>query len=219
MCFSATASFVSATIVGAAGIASIRSAVKPEQKYFASVPLIFAIQQLIEGVVWLSFNSVSPPAWQSFSIKVFLFFATVVWPFLVPFSVWKMEESRLRKRIIFVFLTAGVVFSIVSAWYLFTYPSSASIKEHHVYYSLDYPMRNAPIINIFYLGATIVSLLVSSRKWVPILGLLILGSYLVTRFYYQDHVISVWCFFAALVSVIIYLMVSDRLKGLESKEL
>lgn len=219
MCFSATASFVSATVVGAAGVASIRSFVKPDQKYFAAIPFIFALQQVTEGFVWLSFNSVAPPAWQPVSIKAFLFFATVLWPFLVPFAVWKMEQNKLRKRIVFSVLTSGIVFSIVAAWYLFTYPSSASIENHHVYYKLDYPMRNAPIVSILYLAATVVSLLLSSRKWVPVLGILIFASYLVTRFYYKDHVISVWCFFAAIVSVIIYLMVSGRIKGLESKGL
>ncbi|MBL7917219.1 MAG: hypothetical protein JNM96_02405 [Bacteroidia bacterium] len=217
MCFSATASFVSAGIVGAAGILSLSKVETPNQKYFAAIPLVFAVQQIAEGFVWISFNSVATPTWQDIPIKIFLFFAIVVWPTLVPYSVWKFEENKKRKRFQFVFLTAGLIFSTVAAWYMFNYSSSASIAEHHVYYKLDFPLRNAPIVSIFYIGATVVSLLLSSKKWVPGLGLLILSSYIVTNFYYKDYLISVWCFFAAVLSALIYLMVTHRIKVFEPK--
>lgn len=213
MCFSASASFASAAMVGAAGIASLKCAVRTEHKYFAAIPLIFAVQQLVEGFVWLSFNSEDIPQWQTFSIKAFLFFATVMWPLIVPLAAWKMEESSSRKKILFAVFIMGIVFSLGSLSFMFIYPSSADISEQHVYYELDYPLRDSLIVSILYLITTVFSLFLSTRKWVPILGVLIFGSYVVTRFYFKDHVISVWCFFAAIMSLFIYLIVSGKLKG------
>lgn len=218
MCFSATASFASAAIVGVAGIASIKNAERKEEKYFASIPLIFAMQQLVEGFVWLSFNSEIVPDWQSFSIKAFLFFATVVWPLIVPLTVWKMEESSIRRKLLFGIFIAGIIFSLGSLSFMFIYPSNATISEKHVYYQLYYPLRDSLVVSILYLGTTVFSLLLSTRKWVPVLGVLIFASYLVSRFYFEDHVISVWCFFAAIMSVIIYLVMSGRLKGFKTEK-
>lgn len=48
MCFSATASFASAAIVGTAGIASLGVTKWIENKPFACVPLVFAAQQSVE---------------------------------------------------------------------------------------------------------------------------------------------------------------------------
>ncbi len=217
MCFSATASFVSATIVGAVGILSLNKVESPNQKYFAAIPLVFAAQQLAEGFVWISFNSVATPLWQSIAIKVFLFFAIVVWPILVPYSVWKFEENKKRKRLQFILLTMGTLFSAIGAWYLFNYTSTATITGHHVYYELNFPLYNSLFVAVFYLGATVISLLVSSRKWIPVLGILILTSYLVTNFYYKDYLISVWCFFAAVLSGLIYLMITHKIKVFEPK--
>lgn len=54
MCFSAAASFAGGVIICSIGVATLRKVDKPSQIVFASIPLFFGIQQLIEGVVWLS---------------------------------------------------------------------------------------------------------------------------------------------------------------------
>jgi hypothetical protein len=51
MCFSATASFVSGSVLTIAGAISLSSAKKNNQKLFAAIPLIFGIQQLFECLV------------------------------------------------------------------------------------------------------------------------------------------------------------------------
>ena len=48
MCSSATASFVSASVLTIAGAISLSSAKKKNHKLFAAIPLIFGIQQLFE---------------------------------------------------------------------------------------------------------------------------------------------------------------------------
>ena len=55
MCFSASASFVAGVSLTAIGVATVRKAEGPAERPFAMIPLLFGIQQLTEGVIWLTF--------------------------------------------------------------------------------------------------------------------------------------------------------------------
>ena len=55
MCFSATASFAASAVLITAGGASL-SLAKPHQRLFAAMPLLFGIQQAIEGLQWLQLD-------------------------------------------------------------------------------------------------------------------------------------------------------------------
>ena len=54
MCFSPEASFAGGIIISTIGIATILKVHKPSQIVFASIPIFFGIQQIIEGVLWLT---------------------------------------------------------------------------------------------------------------------------------------------------------------------
>lgn len=60
MCFSATASFSAGVILLGAGVLAVRAARSPRELPLAAIPLLFSIQQLIEGVVWLTFRYEAP---------------------------------------------------------------------------------------------------------------------------------------------------------------
>ncbi|WP_424324591.1 DUF6629 family protein, partial [Gordonia sp. (in: high G+C Gram-positive bacteria)] len=53
MCFSATASFVGAGVITAAGVATLALVRDVRQLPFASLPLLFGIHQALEGWTWL----------------------------------------------------------------------------------------------------------------------------------------------------------------------
>src|SRR5438034_1173375 len=57
MCFSATGSFGLSGVLGGAGVAALTRNSSPRRALFAALPLLFALQQVIEGVVWLAFHS------------------------------------------------------------------------------------------------------------------------------------------------------------------
>lgn len=124
-----------------------------------------------------------------------------------------MEEDLQRKKILFGIFLTGVVFAVGSLSFLIIYPSNANINEYHMFYELDYPLQNSYLVSVLYLTTTVISLFLSTQRWVPVLGVLIFGSYIITRFYFKDHVISAWCFFAAIMSVIIYLILYHKSKG------
>lgn len=56
-----------------------------------------------------------------------------------------------------------------------------------------------------YLLSTTVSLLLSSHAWVKLFGALALASSFVSYLFYARWFISVWCFFAALLSAVVAL--------------
>ena len=79
MCFSATASFVAGARLSVVGVATIRTAERPSELPFASIPLLFGIQQLVEGIIWLTFREEAPALKQSMTY-VYSFFSHVLWP-------------------------------------------------------------------------------------------------------------------------------------------
>src|SRR5687768_7354448 len=97
MCFSTTASFVTAALTGAIGIVCVSRISRLRQLPLAIAPILFAIQQGIEGILWLSLSgdldrSVSLPL-----TILFLLIAEVFWPVYAPFAVLMTEPSRLRR--------------------------------------------------------------------------------------------------------------------------
>ena len=60
MCFSATASFSAGAVLLGLGTLALKTASRPRELPFAAIPLLFAIQQLSEGVIWLTFRHEAP---------------------------------------------------------------------------------------------------------------------------------------------------------------
>lgn len=61
MCFSPEASFVAAGVLAPVGVASLRTVRHREQLIIGTLPMLFALHQLDEGIVWLGLQGhVSP---------------------------------------------------------------------------------------------------------------------------------------------------------------
>src|SRR5688572_15982016 len=84
MCFSAEASFVASACLGAAGIVSLKVNKEPGQVLLAVIPLIFSVQQLAEGMLWLSFSHPDFLVSRQFFTYSFLVFSLMVWPVWLP---------------------------------------------------------------------------------------------------------------------------------------
>lgn len=208
MCFSTTASFASGVILTVIGVASIKKVQNSKQILFACIPFIFAIQQFSEGFVWLSLLNSTNLFWQQLSTYSFLLFALIIWPAWVPISMFLIEKRHKRKIILGIFSVLGLLFSILSAIYLIIYKSEAQITSYHIHYELNIPFGAKMMIGLLYLVPTVISNFISSMKGVAIMGIFVLISYFVSRYLYNDYVISVWCFFSALISVTIYFILA-----------
>jgi hypothetical protein len=204
MCFSTTASFTAGTVLTVIGIASITKTKNVSHLMFACIPLIFAVQQFSEGFVWLALLNNANYMTQQLAINLFLAFAIVVWPIWVSLAVLFIEENRRRRILLRICSAIGLLISALGLYYLFVYHSSAHIARLHIYYDLHIPNGDKIFLGFLYLIPTVLSLFISGVKRVPIMGSLVLISYVITRFFFKDTLLSVWCFFSAGISLMIY---------------
>ncbi len=209
MCFSATASFGSGLILAAVGVASLKKVQTPSQLMFALFPILFSIQQFTEGFVWITLTATNYQHLQSIPIYTFVFFAQVFWTAWVPFSFYFLEKNTSRKKILFVFVAVGSAISLFHFYNLILFDVTASINPYHIHYELDFPLRHNLIMEILYILVIITPPLISSIHRAYILGILLLTSFLVSKVFFSDYIISIWCFFAALVSILVYLILRD----------
>jgi len=209
MCFSAEASFVGGILISGIGIATIRKVHKPSQIVFASIPLFFGIQQIAEGMLWLSIQNPEYLYLKKYATYFFLIMADVLWPMMIPFSVLFMEENRRKRKILFVLLAIGIVLSMYYAFCLVSFNVNPQIMNYHIQYNSDFPKSVALVAFFFYLMVTITPLFVSSIKRTHLLGILMFSSCLITAIFFTQYLTSVWCFFAALISVVIFWILKD----------
>ncbi len=210
MCFSAGASFAGGAMIASIGVMTVRHNHNPSRKLFAAVPLVFGMQQFSEGFVWAALQSNGSELMLDVAAYFFLFTALVLWPTLIPLAVMRMEPSPARRRAMIPFLMIGAV---VSLWYgigLLLYKISPEISSHHIKYSSTIPKQPATFFFIAYLLATLVPLFISGVKRMTLFGALMAASCLVTGIFYKEYLTSVWCFFAASISlVILWIIISE----------
>jgi hypothetical protein len=207
MCFSASASFAGGVIITSIGAAAIRKNTEPSQRLFAAIPMLFGLQQAAEGFVWLALQSPGHDMLLKVAAYIFLVIALVVWPTMLPLSVLLMERSEQRRRALYASLATGMAVSLCFVIYILIFNMTAQISSYHILYAIDYPQQIASLGAIAYIIATIPPLFVSSKKGMGLFGVIIVLSYCVTRIFYGEYLISVYCFFAALASVVIFRIV------------
>lgn len=209
MCFSPSASFIAGASLLAVGAGSIKYAQEPQQNFFAVIPILFAAQQFFEGFLWLSLINSDFSELQTTSMYGFLLFAQVIWPTWVPLSIWSLEEAKKKKKIQTVFLWMGILVSTYLAFCLLYFPVNTAIVNGHIQYKLDFPHTEIYLLSIMYFIPIVISPFFSSVKYMKILGALVFASFLITSIFFNENLISVWCFFAATISVVVLFIVRN----------
>jgi len=212
MCFSPEASFAGGAIICAIGAVTIRKVHKPSQILFASIPFFFGLQQFAEGLLWLTILLSQYQGVQKVATYIFMTMAQVIWPVLIPHSVLLMEGQERKKKVIKILLIVGGVLSLYYVICLMSFHLNPKIVGYHIKYYNDFPESLANVAFLFYLIATITPLFISSVKRINWMGILMSLSCLVTAIFFTQYLTSVWCFFAALISAVIYWILSDLQK-------
>jgi uncharacterized membrane protein (DUF2068 family) len=168
---------------------------------YAAIPLLFAVQQLIEGGLWLAL-----PA-QVFATQylttIYLIFANIIWPAFVPVAILMLEPSKLRRKLLLIPLAAGALTTAFFIAMMVQEPVSAAIIGSHIHY--DFPYPHDKIAFAFYATATCLAPLLSSHKAVRLLGATLIFSMVASYLIYAIWFASVWCYFAALISAAVFL--------------
>lgn len=219
MCFSAKASFIAAGTLSLIGLLSIKTAKNiPSKKIlpFAATPFIFAIQQACEGIIWISLTTGLPVIFYNISMYSFIFFAVIWWPLWTPTTLYLIEQNRTRQKLLLITFLFGIATCLMYAMSLLTQPAQTLIINHHLYYpTISYPFASKTGLARFfensliyvYTIATIAPFFLSSVRFTWILGIIMSISGIISLQLYTPTSASVWCYFAALASIMVYIIV------------
>lgn len=202
MCFSATASFSAGTLLLGLGTLTVRLTHRRCELPLAAIPLLFGIQQLSEGVIWLTFKYDAPQLNVAMTY-FYSFLSHVLWPIYVPLAVLLIEPLRRHRVVLIGFAVAGFVTGVYLLSVLLIFSVISRPTGQHVEYVS--PHFFATTVMTLYLLAVTVSPMLSSHRLVKVFGVLALASFAAAYGFYATWFISVWCFFAALLSAVIYL--------------
>lgn len=205
MCFSATASFVAGGALSAGGVVTLLQAKSKNEVPLASIPLLFGIQQLLEGVVWLSFDD---PALNGFATYAYSMFSHVLWPVFVPIAILLIEASPIRRNLLRAVCLVGLGVGVYLLYFIIADPVVAHVVNHSIAYHSPhlYPWTTITL----YLVATCGSCVLSSHRIINIFGGVLLVSFAIAGWFYTQTFFSVWCFFAAILSAIVFWYFLDR---------
>jgi hypothetical protein len=200
MCFSATASFTGAAVVGVVGVATLKNIDKKSQIMFALIPILFALQQFSEGIVWLNITPEDKHSVLSSSAQyIFLLFAFVIWPFWIPASILLIESVKWRQFVITLFLVCGI---FVAGYHLSFFPyyqPDVKVVGHSIQY-----VGSLASYKWLYGISVILPSIFSSYKNMWFFGVLIAIALISTNYFYEYAFVSTWCFFSALLSTYIF---------------
>jgi hypothetical protein len=225
VCFNAAASFAASAVLIPAGIHTLRVAREAEPRWLplAGFPLLFGIQQAMEGVLWLALGDplgrivgVPPGTATPVMALGFLGFAYLLWPVLVPLSARSVEPGP-RRRLLFGLLAvlgaAGGCFIYLpllfnSNWLEVSIHGGSILYEPKILFA---SALGTPLGRGLYALVVLVPLLTSSEQLVRRFGLMIFLSVVLSAVAYGFAFVSVWCFFAALLSAWLGVRLPERL--------
>jgi hypothetical protein len=201
MCFSAEADFVSAAVIGAIGVATLSQVEKPREIPLAALPLAFALHQLAEGFVWQDLDAGTIHATGP-AVYVYLLFAWVLLPVFVPVAIMLLEPPGRARRRIAGFVAIGAVASAYLSVSLIAGNVSAHSGGHVVLYGGA--GRYADAATALYIVATCGAPLLSRHRNVVWFGVGNLGAVAAVATVQAEGLTSIWCSWAAFVSVLIF---------------
>lgn len=201
MCFSAAVNFVGSGALAGIGVVTLTRVKHRRELLFASLPILFAIHQFIEGFVWLGLDGILSPKVTHNMGAAFMLYAQGLLPFLLPLSVLLFEPDAQSRRRMQPFLVIGALTTLFILWALVAYPTQIFIKGNSIVYIN--PATNNMTVAIFYVIATCGSLLFSKVKDMVIFGVANMAILLTVMAIKRYAFTSLWCAYAAAASVII----------------
>lgn len=206
MCYSAKASFTSAATLTVVGLLTLRKKPSKEMFMIAIIPLLFAFQQVAEGFVWVFENgNVDHEIYSKIAQYNFLIFAWIIWPVYVPLAVMAGEKIKWKWWLCAICFLGNYAIAILDIYWFFTHEVTVDIVNNHLKYDTTELYKRIEYISFATIPTFITSI---PRLWV--FGLALIVSFVGAEVYYSATFSSIWCFWAALMSVIIYWVVPDR---------
>ncbi len=201
MCISATSSFVVAGGLTLVGAGALRRTRYDEHRMFAALPFLFAAQQALEGIVWLTLDA---RTWlHNLGAYGFLFFAFIVFPIYVPLSIRRFERVPWRQMLLLGITIVGGGIGLTALYAMIVDGVVASVANHHISYSLA--LTQTKTIGLMACSMVFIgSLYASSQRILWAGGLGVIGLVAYTYLAVPEAVVSMWCFLAGVLSILLW---------------
>jgi hypothetical protein len=216
MCFSATASFAAAAVLAPAGLAAVGLARESDPARWlplALTPLLFAVQQGLEGLVWLSLEPSrgGDAVALRFAALTYLWFAFALWPVWIPWSALRIGaegSARWRRRGIRILWGLGLVLALLLWLPLLAEPGRITpvVRQGSIDYQVLVPgssLVSHGLVTLVYAGIICVPLLLTSGRRVWLLAAALVLAFGVAQVAFLHAFSSVWCYFSAVLSVLV----------------
>ncbi len=203
MCFSAAASYTASAALLLSGIIAMSKA-KPRMRMIAAIPLLFAAQQFMEGITW---QALAKGESAMMSTYAYLFFVFLVWPLWMPLAVRSASKTKHENSLLNIPIAAGGFVAILSLVCAFYTTPLAAITCNSIRYIPDLPPYAWKIGTIAYLIATITPFFIIQQRYFWLIGATLSISYIISFIFYYQILLSIWCFFAGILSILALLLV------------
>ena len=171
------------------------------------MPVLFGLQQAIEGLVWLALEAgASPDEVRPLALS-YLFFAFALWPCWIPWVALSIARGRLKPSLQ-VLLSAlslcGLLLGLGLWLPLLIEPSrlSTAVQGHSIAYSAELLLsgKAGTIARLMYLLVIVLPLLLLPSPRLRLFALALLTTGLLADWYAHHAFTSVWCYLSALLS-------------------
>lgn len=201
MCFSAEADVVAGLVVTAIGVDALRQARRPAERALGALPVLLGAHLLVEAVVWQGLTGDVDQSVGRQAMWVYLAFALVVLPVLVPFAVRAVEPDPGRRRTMGRLGAVGAVLASVYVIVLVQGPVDVSIEGSHLAYRLG--TDHGGLLAGIYAIVACASPMLSSERRIAAFGLANLAAVVALVWIENSALISLWCGWAAVTSIAI----------------
>lgn len=203
MCFSPFASFAGAGLLSIIGLLSFSYAGKKSSlQMLSTTPWLFALQQLCEGFLWI-FGPQTTIGY--YSGYLFFYIAVAIWPLWIGLSMFFAEVNRYRKKLMIPFICASVVWLFITTIVIMRYPLMIII-QNNINYQLMTPFVIPEFIIVLYLLLVAAPLFLSNLPYAHLFAYSVIGACAISYWLWYHAFGSVWCFFAAWLSMVILIM-------------
>lgn len=221
MCFSATASFVTAVALVPIGARSVGLALRHQPARWlplAITPLLFACQQMLEGFVWLALDQAAP--WPSLRLVAlgYLGFAFAFWPVWMPWCALRLAAGQVRRELQWLIrLCLGMGALLASQLWFPLLLNPGLIQPIARHGSIDYQaevpaaalLGHQPVTLLYALIVCLPLLLTPSwrLRW---LALALALAFAVAQLAFLFAFSSVWCYFSAVLSILVLWVLAEQ---------
>ncbi len=201
MCFSATADTAAGLVVTAIGVDALRQAHRPGERALGSLPVLLGAHLLVEAVVWHGLTGTVAPSTGRWAMWIYLAFAVLVLPVLVPLAIRAVEPDPGRRRAMARLGVAGAGLAAIYLVGLVQGPVDVRIEGRHLAYQLG--MDHGGLLAAVYAVVTCAPPMLSSERRIAAFGLANLMAVVLLAWLQNSALTSLWCAWAAVTSVAI----------------